>query len=70
MRSVIDAWIKEAITFTEMRDKLRRNGLATEKDEVAKAEIQAEALQNADNNLALGLDPTGQALPNGNSLPN
>jgi hypothetical protein len=36
----VDAWQKGAITFTEMRAGLRKGGMATEKDELAAAEIQ------------------------------
>lgn len=39
---VIDAWIKEAISFTEMRSALRRGGIATLPDEQAKKEIDKD----------------------------
>lgn len=43
IRATIEAWQKEAITFSEMRAKLRRSGTAILDDEKARAEIKQDA---------------------------
>lgn len=43
---LIQEWQNEAITFTEMRDGLRRGGIATEEDTAAKADIAANPPPN------------------------
>ncbi len=43
LRSVIEAWQKEAISFTEMRISLRKSGMAKQEDKDAKKEIAADA---------------------------
>jgi hypothetical protein len=67
---LVNEWQKGAISFTEMRDNLRRAGVATQDDTVAKAEIeqgQAEQLANAvatATAMADALpDPTGKPAP-------
>lgn len=50
INSVINAWIKEAISFTEMRTKLRSSGLAVQPDKKAKAEIDKEKQADAEFN--------------------
>ncbi len=45
---LIDSWQKGAITFTEMRQGLRKAGVATEDDKAAKAEIDADQQAKAD----------------------
>jgi Domain of unknown function (DUF4055) len=57
--SVIKAWQSEAISFTEMRNKLRKTGVATQDDKTAKAEIQAQALAEVAYNASIGLNPDG-----------
>lgn len=50
INSVIKNWQAGAMSFTEMRTILRKNGQATQDDETAKKEIQADAevaIQNA-----------------------
>lgn len=64
----IEAWVSEAITFTEMRMALRNGGLARLPDEQAKAEIKKdrEAGDGPINPMALlQADPANQD-PNGN----
>jgi len=46
IRSTIDAWQKEAITFEEMRAKLRRVGMATVDDNKAAQDIHKAAQQD------------------------
>lgn len=73
LRATISLWQADAITFSEMRASLRRNGQATLPDEKAKTEIDADRMREAANNEALGLGLDGNALPdntgggNGNS---
>lgn len=50
-------WQKGAITWTEMRDCLRKAGVATEDDAKAKASIEADTV------AAMALLPTNQADP-------
>lgn len=47
-KAVIATWQAGAITFKEMRARLRHGGLATEDDDKAKTEIDAEAQAMAD----------------------
>lgn len=39
---LVEEWVKEAITFSEMRDNLRRAGIATLEDDKAREEIQRD----------------------------
>lgn len=59
---VIKAWQADAITFTEMRGKLRRTGYATMDDEKAKAEIAKQMAEDATNNMNIGLDAAGNPI--------
>lgn len=45
LRQVIDTWMKGSITFEEMRAPLRKAGLATEDDEIAKGKIEADTVK-------------------------
>lgn len=67
INTVIKAWQSDAITFTEMRGKLRRTGYATLDDKAAKKEIAAQMAQDAANNMNVGLDAAGNPL---NAAPN
>lgn len=41
LRMIIESWVKEALTFSEMREFMRKAGYARLDDEKAKAEIEA-----------------------------
>lgn len=60
LRSTIEAWQKDAITFSEMRGKLRRVGYATLDDKKAQAEIdeakQKQLAFTVEQNDALGFN--------------
>lgn len=62
INTVIKAWQSDAISFTEMRGKLRRTGYATQDDTAAKAEIAKQMEEDAANNMAVGLDATGNPI--------
>lgn len=68
IQSCIKAWQADAISFTEMRAKLRRTGYATQDDKAAKAEIAAQMAEDAKNNMNVGLDAAGNPInaPAGN----
>lgn len=54
INSVIKSWQAEALSFTEMRTILRKNGQATQDDEEAKKEIEqqrSEAIEHAANEI-------------------
>lgn len=53
VKQTIDTWQKGAITFTEMRDVLRKAGQATEEDEIAKASIAKDTAEA----MALAMPP-------------
>jgi hypothetical protein len=65
-QQLIANWQGGAITFNEMRAQLRMGGIATEDDEQAKAEIEADEQQRA----ALALDQIAEAGVNPGSNPN
>lgn len=44
-RAVIEEWQKGAITFEEMRTSLRKAGIATEADQIAKAKIAKDTVE-------------------------
>lgn len=63
INTAVKAWQMDAITWEEMRAKLRRTGLATVEDKKAKQDIADEMMADAENNDVLGLGPTGEPLP-------
>src|SRR5215217_630829 len=62
VNSAINAWQKEAITYTEMRTVLKRAKLATQDDKVAKAEIQSMRMDDGDTDPNTGL-PIPRSAP-------
>jgi hypothetical protein len=67
INTVIKSWQSEAISWTEMRGKLRKTGYATLDDAKAKQEIADELMQTIETNAAAGLDANGQPINNGNN---
>lgn len=63
VRSVIEQWVKSAITFSEMRTRLRKSGSATLDDEIAKNEITAEADERAERAMKLAQSQQPQPQP-------
>lgn len=62
-KAIVANWQAEAISWKEMRTQLRRAGQATETDEDAKKEIEADAVKAIEHektsNDMLGIDPGG-----------
>lgn len=55
-------WQGGGITWGEYRAQLRQSGIATEDDEIAKEEIEADAQAAIDLNLENGLGPDGKPI--------
>lgn len=51
IRITIEMWQKGAISFTEMRETVRKAGLATQDDDKAKIEIQDDEMRAASNEM-------------------
>jgi hypothetical protein len=67
INTAIKTWQADAISWTEMRAKLRRTGYATQDDKAAKAEIAKQMQEDTANNMAAGLDAAGNPI---NANPN
>jgi hypothetical protein len=59
--AIIKSWVDGAISWTEMRAVLRKNGVTSQTDEIAKAEIDADQ-QKAIENAALEIGETTKAV--------
>lgn len=63
VNNTITAWIKEAISYTEMRTKLHKAGMATQSDEKALAEIRQARMDDGETGEGEG---EGTGKPGGN----
>lgn len=65
---VIKAWVSEAISFTEMRTALKKGGMVTQTDDVARKEILKDRGEGNGPTVpgSLGFDENGKPIP----LPN
>lgn len=69
INTVIKTWQSDAISWSEMRGKLRRTGYATLPDDQAKKEIAKQMEEDAANNMNVGLDAAGNPIDtNANSF--
>lgn len=67
INTAVKTWQADAISWTELRGKLRRTGYATLPDATVKKEIAKQQEDDAANNMNVGLDAAGNPIDAGNN---